>query len=77
MTRLIRQLLPFASLLLIFILLTALRPHTFFTAGNMIFLAAMFVLAVVLGSVLTDLLNWMSTEIATLNPVATGPLGPK
>src|SRR5581483_7682647 len=36
MSKLIRRLLPFASLLLIFIVLSIKRPETFFTADNLL-----------------------------------------
>jgi hypothetical protein len=52
-----------------------LRP--FLTVSNILFLAAMFVIAVAVGSVLTDVLDWLNTEFNAITPTAGGMVGPK
>ncbi len=52
-----------------------MRP--FFTPSNVIFLAAMFLIAVAVGAVLTDALNWLTSEFNTISPAASGPVAPK
>lgn len=53
------------------------RTHPFFTATNLIFLIAMFVAAVAIGSVLTDVLQWLTDTLNLTVPTATGVLQPK
>jgi hypothetical protein len=53
------------------------RTHPFFTLSNVIFLAVMFIGAVALGSVLTDLLHWLTEVFDLTVPAATGVLAPK
>lgn len=53
------------------------RVRPFFTAGNVIFLVAMFVAAVALGSVLIDVLNWLNETFNQIAPSATGVLDSK
>lgn len=52
-----------------------LRP--FLTVSNVIFLAIMFVIAVGIGAVLSDVLNWLSSEFNTVAPTASGIVSPK
>lgn len=53
------------------------RVRPFFTAGNIVFLVAIFVVAVALGSVLTDALKWLTTEFGMITPAATGVVAPR
>ncbi len=53
------------------------RTHPFFTATNLVFLVAMFVIAVAVGSVLTDVLQWVTDQLSLSAPVATGIVQPK
>jgi len=53
------------------------RIHPFFTATNLIFLVAMFAVAVALGAVLTDVLKWLTDELNFSIPAATGIVLPK
>lgn len=53
------------------------RVRPFFTAGNIVFLVAIFVVAVALGSVLTDALKWLTTEFSMITPAATGVVAPR
>src|SRR5208282_3909864 len=53
------------------------RSHPFLTPANVIFLIVLFVVAVALGSVLTEVLDWLSAQIALLTPSASGVVAPK
>lgn len=53
------------------------RIRPFFTASNVIFLAVLFLIAVGIGSVLTDVLNWLTNEFNIMAPTASGVVGPK
>lgn len=53
------------------------RVRPFFTAGNLVFLVAMFVAAVALGSVLTDVLDWLTHAFDQITPAAKGVVVPK
>jgi hypothetical protein len=53
------------------------RIRPFLTVSNVIFLAVMFVIAVGIGSVLTDMLNWLTNEFNTVAPAASGLVTPK
>jgi hypothetical protein len=53
------------------------RSHPFLTPANLIFLVVLFAIAVALGSVLTDVLDWFSAQIAHLTPSAGGVVAPK
>ncbi|HEY1722201.1 MAG TPA: hypothetical protein VGG27_13220 [Magnetospirillaceae bacterium] len=47
-----------------------LRP--FFTGSNVVFLAVMFLIAVGIGAVLSDVLDWFTNEFNVVAPVAHG-----
>lgn len=53
------------------------RIRPFLTASNVVFLAVMFVLAVGIGSVLMDLLDWLTSVFNTMAPAASGIVSPK
>ena len=53
------------------------RSHPLMTMPNFIFLAALFIVAVGLGSVLTEVLDWVSSQIGGLTPMASGVVAPK
>jgi hypothetical protein len=53
------------------------RTHPFLTISNIIFLAVMFFAAVALGSVLTDLLHWLTEQFSLTVPSATGVVAPR
>jgi len=53
------------------------RSHPFLTPANVIFLVILFAIAVALGTVLNEVLDWASAQINALNPSATGVVAPK
>lgn len=54
-----------------------LRVRPLFTAANIIFLVIVFAVAVAIGSVLTDAINWLSDEFSLIAPAAKGVVVPK
>ena len=54
-----------------------IQVRPLFTAANIIFLVAMFVVAVALGSVLTDVINWLADRFSMIAPAAKGVVVPK
>jgi len=53
------------------------RAHPFLTPANIFFLIALFAIAVGLGTVLTDLLDWVSDQLHAIAPSAGGTVAPK
>jgi hypothetical protein len=53
------------------------RTHPFLTPANLIFLVVLFAIAVGLGSVLTEALDWITAQIDALTPSAKGIVAPK
>jgi len=53
------------------------RMHPLFTFSNFLFLLLVFVLAVALGAVFTDVVNWLVAHLGLSPPSAEGVLAPR